>query len=388
MSVLTTLYDRSTDWFAKTLPLCALASQTRSKAPGRVGPMEQFPLAAHHGDGAYLVDVDGNRFLDFVGANAAIPLGHNQAEVMDAVGHVLGTPLLSLPSPLEADVARKLLAVIPCAEQVRFVRTGSEATTGALLIAQAATERETVWVWKNAYHGWHPWAAKRPAALVGQYGLNNFEHLTQIRQDRPAAVFFEPPRFQELNPDWLIALREVTREIGAVLIFDELVAGFRLARAGGQEFYGVTPDLATYGKALGNGFAIACVCGRADLMQHAATTVSSTHGGERVGLAAASAVLDIYERDGIIAKLWRNGWSFYSEFAQCGLDPDIWLSGFPVHFRINWISFAQSNDVLTRCAARGVLFHRDACNASAAMTEVEARLGARILAEELQRVWP
>jgi acetylornithine/succinyldiaminopimelate/putrescine aminotransferase len=119
-------------------------------------------------------------------------------------------------------------------------------------------------------------------------------------------------------------------------------------------------------------------------MDRAASLISSTYGGDRIGLAAARAVLAIYQRDAIIQKLWFNGDAFFHEFKQhTPLNESGRLQGFPVHFAIRWQNQTEADDVLTRCAQQGVLFHRDANNSSAAMTEAEARLGARVLATAL-----
>jgi glutamate-1-semialdehyde 2,1-aminomutase len=372
--------------FVRAVRVTPGASQTRSKAPGRVGPRDPdlpFPLFAAGGHGAYLVGLDGTAYLDFAGANAAIPLGYDHPRVTAAVCEQAHAPLLSLPSPLETQVAEQLIEMLPFADAVRFVRTGSEACTAALTIARSVTGRRTAWVGTWSYHGWHPPFAQRGAEQTREYLLNDDGIFDALRRQPPACVFFEPPRWDTVSRAWLDTLRAVTRETSTLLIFDELVAGFRLALRGGSEFYEVTPDLACYGKALGNGYPIAALVGPRDLVAHAGPLVSGTHGGELTALAAAQAVLDIYRERDVIGILWHNGRLFWSAVAGA-LPGAAVLQGMPVHFRIALPDEELRDRVLVRCAARGILFHRDACNASAVMTPDEIERAAHVLADAIK----
>lgn len=401
--------DTQTALLNRAMAISPGGSQTRSKAPGKVGPRDcrdGFPLFAERGLGPYLF-CGIQRYLDFIGANAAVPLGYGRPELIEAVAVAVGSgSLLSLPSELEIAVSEEFCATVG-AEQVRWVKTGSEATTAAVKLARATTGASTVIVGTHSYHGWHDWTYARftDDLRPGQHALPNgvpsvlgttirtydYEHgadpMDTVHEahrngERVAAVVVEPHRLLLLQADRLRAAREAADASGAILIFDEMVWGFRYALAGAQEHYGILPDLSCYGKALGNGVPVACVAGKASIMDRAATLVSSTFGGERIGLAAAREVLAIYRREPIIQRLWDNGRAFAAEFAQRNTDG--WrLDGFPVHFAIRWISPAEADAVLTRCAQQGVLFHRDANNMSAAMTETEARFGARVLAEAL-----
>lgn len=392
------------------------ASQTRSKAPGKVGPRdmrEGFPLFAERGMGPYLF-ADGEKYLDFVGANAAVPLGYGRPEIVEAVAVAVGSGnLLSVPCALEGEVSEALCRAVG-AERVRWVKTGSEAVSAAVKLARAATGASTVIVASHSYHGWHDWTCARfhedlkpgphalpngvPSVLTDtiltyKYGIvdpGDAVELAHKQGKRVAAIVIEPDRFAHDQRFHLQRARAAAGAAGAVLIFDEMVFGFRWALAGAQEYYhgnggGVRPDLSCYGKALGSGVPVACVAGKASIMDRAATLITSTYGGDRIGLAAARAVLDIYAREPVIATLWANAKAFEQEFYQT--NPDRYtpsrIRGRGIHFGINWTSQDEADDVLVRCARRGVLFHRDANNASAAMTETEARFGARVLAEEL-----
>lgn len=409
---------------ADALKVSPGGSQTRSKAPGKVGPpdmREGFPLFAAHGTGPYMYGVDGKAYLDFAGANAAVPLGYARPEVKDAVYNVASSPLLSLPTQEESAASLALLALLPWAEQVRWVKTGSEAMSAAVRLARARTNGTVVLVAAHAYHGWHDWTKAAwldeppfdPGKWLGVGALRNgvpscltplvrvFDYQTSQTITRPtlervaddvrhrgqtiAAVIVEPHRFwanDEGQRDRLRRARDLATKLGAVLIFDEMVYGLRWAKGGGSEYFGVQPDLACYGKALGNGVPVACVAGRRDVMALADdAAISGTYGGDRLGLAAARAVLGIHEREDVIGKLWWNGRHFWDKVEQ-GLERrGMHLEGYPVHFRLVFRSDELRDKVLTRCAREGVLFHRDACNASAAMTEVEVDAAAQLLVE-------
>jgi glutamate-1-semialdehyde aminotransferase len=410
----------------RAVAVTPLASQTRSKAPGRVGPRDMragFPLFSEYGEGPYLIDVEGKRYLDFAGANAAVPLGYTCPEVRNAVrAAVASGPLHSLPSQLEVEVSELLCATID-ADRVRWVKTGSEAVSAAVKMARAATGASMVLVGEHSYHGWHDWTYARftegvqpghaclpngvPSVLgptirtfsYGEPGALSGAISAAHAYGRVAAIVIEPHRFMTEQKGWLEQARDAANRIGAVLIFDEMVYGFRWAKAGASQYYGVQPDLACYGKALGNGFPVACVAGKASIIDRTAEYVSGTYGGDRVGLAAALAVLRIHEREDVIGRLWTNGRAFWEAF-RAAHDADrpwttrhVWggLKGCEVHFAIRWPENHDGTvieevvaETLTTCAAQGFLFHRDACNASAAMTEEESAAGGRALATALR----
>jgi glutamate-1-semialdehyde 2,1-aminomutase len=426
----------------RALAVTPMASQTRSKAPGKVGPRDSrsgFPLFAEGGEGPYLIANEGQRYLDFAGANAAIPLGYGRPEVAAAVADAACKgSLLSLPSVLEAEVSEQFCAAVG-SESVRWVKTGSEAVSAAVRAARCATGASAVLVGVHSYHGWHDWTYARfdgglpfgqhsyangvPSALGSTIFLYDWEKAAHEKigiaaavarahgaGKRVAAILVEPHRLMQDQKARMQVAREEADKAGAVLIFDEMVYGFRWATAGGQEYFGVRPDLSCFGKALGNGVPIACVTGSRHLVGKVVPAfVSGTYGGDRLGLAAAGAVLTIYEEQPIITTLWRNGQTFFDAFGETmeiitkaaatslvgygSYGPPTpkqyalsWLDGFPVHFTIKWRSPEQADDVLTRLAQRGYLFHRDANNASAVMTEAEVRGAAAALAEELKRV--
>jgi glutamate-1-semialdehyde 2,1-aminomutase len=317
-------FERSNALFEQAQLVTPGGAQTGSKAPGRVGPLGAFPLYLERGSGPYVTCVDGHRYVDWFNGNCAVTLGHGNQHVAEAVGRVLASGnLLSLPTALESTVAQRLVDVIPCAEQVRFVKTGSEACAAAVRIARMATGRSIILTPSTHYHGWHDWTVIRNAHHPGipdwmAEGIRTFRynHLDDVRaafaMDQCkdiAAVMLEPTLVEAPTPGFLEGLLELAHAHGALVIFDEMITGARWALGGAQEYFNVVPDLSTHGKAYANGFPLAFVCGRAELMQHA-WPISGTFGGEAVGLAACNAVLNMYRGYGWndpIVRMWEVG---------------------------------------------------------------------------------
>ena len=208
------------------------------------------------------------------------------------------------------------MEVIPCAESVRFLKTGGEAMAAAHRLARAGTGRDLILA--CGYHGWvnSMGRAGVPEAMGALYRdlpwgrADAFEAaFDELGEDRIAAVSVACGYADiEAGHEFLPALRALTERRGALLVFDEIVTGFRLRRAGAQEYFGVTPDLAVFAKGLSNGVPLSCYLGRRDLMERVAdVVVSSTFGGDTLGLAAARAVLDVYDRQDVIGVLWERG---------------------------------------------------------------------------------
>ena len=372
----------------EALKVTPLASQTRSRAPGNIGPADtsqDFPLFSTYAKGPFVYErLDGQMFLDCFGANAAIPLGHAHPEVVDAVTRALRAGSLpSLPSYCEERVSREFIKVCaPWAEQVRWVKTGTEAVMAAVRIARAHTGRDRIVVMDTSYHGWSDLNDARHAQTGQKNGVPMAvaELTTVLPYGKPidmdlsevAAVIIEPYRWAETDPNWLIGVINKAHQDGALVIMDEMVYGLRWAKGGGSEFYGVQPDLACYGKALGGGVPVALVCGKADVMEQA-KYVSGTYFGETMGLAAASAVLNIYQERDVIGELWRLGrLTWYGFREACRFPEHAKLEGFPVHWRLSMPSRAELDVALVAAAKERVLFSWASNNASAAMSDIEA----------------
>jgi glutamate-1-semialdehyde aminotransferase/spore coat polysaccharide biosynthesis protein SpsF (cytidylyltransferase family) len=337
--------SRSEEWFAraeKVIPSCA---QTFSKSH------TQFvrgvaPLFLDRAEGSHVWDVDGNEYIDYPLALGPVVLGHTDPVVTAAVRAQLERGVaFSLPHPLEVEVAELLGQVVPCAEMVRFGKNGSDATSGAVRAARAYTGRERVAC--CGYHGWQDWYIGTttrnrgvPVAvreLTHPFAYNDAASLERLLNSHPgefAAVIMEPVGVVAPAPGFLRRVADLTRAHGAVLIYDEIVTGFRLALGGAQELFGVVPDLACLGKAMANGYPLAAVAGRRDIMQvFDEIFFSFTFGGEAISLAAARATIETLRREPVIEHLWRQGTRLRDGYnalaAEIGLGAVTSCVGFP-----------------------------------------------------------
>lgn len=379
------------------------ASQTGSKAPGRSGPTRDYPLFLTRGLGATVWDMDSNMYMDMIGGLAAVGLGHADPQVVKAAHQALATgSLLSLPSPDEALAAEALCDAIgrDYAESVRWVKTGSESTEAAVRVARCATGRMRVLTPVDGYHSWHSWyqASKQHHPGVPQTMadlIDVFEYgavprsLLQTREY--AAVILEPVPItgEPAGMDVAAYLRELVNaahDAGTLVIFDEVVWGFRAHRGGMGARYGVDPDLATFGKALGNGIPVGALVGRHDLMEHA-TLVSGTFGGDRVALAAAMVVMARHLDGGAARHMADMGSLFAQEVnARCaGTDLSLRVDGEPSHpilrLQVGAADAAQQRAamslLLQAMARRGLLFHPAGGNVMACMTPFDIGFAAR-----------
>jgi glutamate-1-semialdehyde aminotransferase len=312
-------FRRSTEWLRRAEARVPGASQTFSKGANQF-VRGASPLFLERGQGARVWDVDGHEFLDTTMALCAVSLGYADPDVDAAVTRQLGRGVIfTLPHPLEAEVAELLCRVIPCAEMVRFGKNGSDATSGAVRLARAFTGRDVIVA--CGYHGWQDWyvgtttrnlgVPKSVRALTRTFAYNRIETLEQLFDEHSgqiAAVIMEPVGIEAPRPGFLESVRALCTRHGTLLIFDEIVTGFRLAPGGGQEHFGVLPDLACFGKGMSNGFPLAALVGRREIMALLEEVFFSfTAGGETVSLAACLATVQKLEREAVIPRLWRHG---------------------------------------------------------------------------------
>ena len=315
--------ERSLDMQARARKLIPGMTQLLSKRPDQFSE-GVWPGYFERASGAEVWDLDGNRYIDMsiagIGANV---LGYADDEVDSAVREAIARgSSSSLNCAEEVMLAERLIELHPWAEMARFTRSGGEAMALAVRVARASTRRERVVF--CGYHGWHDWylaanlgehdalrgqllpglePAGVPSSLRGTalaFRYNQLQELERIvREHGPtlAAIVMEPLRDAEPEPGFLEGCQNLARECGAVLLFDEISAGFRMNTGGVHLRLGIAPDLAVFSKALGNGYAIAAVIGRGRVMQAAQDSfISSTNWTERVGPAAALAVLGKHER--------------------------------------------------------------------------------------------
>jgi len=334
-----------------------LARANRYLAGGGLGLFVLPPevnLVIAEGHGSHVVDVSGRDFIDYhLGSGPAL-LGHAHPDVVAAVQNQLpkGSTYYFLNEPV-IRLAERMVEACPCADQVHFTGSGTEATFFALRVARAKTGRDKVLKFEGGWHGMNDYGlwgtvppqpssyphAERdslgiPDALRGQVLVAPFNDADRAVQlidqyaSELAAVIVEPlERVLVPVPGFLEAIREVTHRHGIVLVFDEVVTGFRLAWGGAQERYGVVPDLATYGKAMSGGFPMAAIAGRDDVMAHLDARrmersklvwASGTLSGNPISASAGVAALEVLSRPGVYHQLHRIGGRLRREITALG----------------------------------------------------------------------
>jgi len=313
-----------------------------STARARFSGWDPYPLFAARGEGAYLYDIDGNRYTDYLLGLGPMILGHRPPKVTAAVVKAIqerGT-VFALPTMEEVSLANRIISLIPSIEQVRLCNTGTEAVLYALRLARTFTGRKKVIRFEGMYHGFsdgvywskHPsldeaGPAQRPIAVPQGPGLapslaeqliilpwNDINALREVigrEGDNIAAVLTEPVMCNTgcilPEPGYLQALREITAARGIVLIFDEVITGFRLNVAGAQGHYGIRPDLSVFAKGLGGGFPVAALGGRKDIMSlvsDGTVSMAGTYAANTIAVAAAHAALDELTQPGMYEGLY------------------------------------------------------------------------------------
>ncbi len=302
------IFVRSNELYKRALKIIPSASQTFSKSAMNF-PRGATPLFFERGQGAYVWDYDGNKYIDYMLGLMPIILGYCDPDVDEAIRTQLNNGIIfSLPSDLEVQLSEKLIELIPCAEMVRFGKNGSDATSAAIRLARAYTGRDRIAV--SGYHGWHDWyigttvrnlgVPKVVQDLSSKFIFNDLDSLECLFKTDPtgfAAVVLEPTGVCEPEDGFLESVRELCDQYGVVLVFDEIVTGFRVDMGGAQKKYGVTPDLATFGKAMANGMPISTIVGKREIMKLMDDIFfSGTFGGETLSLAAALTTITKLEK--------------------------------------------------------------------------------------------
>lgn len=323
--------SRSNEYWRRAEKIIPAGTQTFSKGPTQF-VQGVAPIYLQSGSGSHVFDVDGNEYIDYVMALGPITLGYAYPSVNEAIIKQLEQGItFSLMHPLEVELSELLVEVIPCAEMVRFGKNGSDVTTAAVRVARAYTGREKIAC--CGYHGWQDWyigttpmnrgVPKSTRELTLPFEFNNIGSLEKIFTENPgeiAAVIIEPVTLKIPENNFLRDVKALTHFNGAVLVFDEIVSGFRIALGGAQEYFSVIPDLATFGKGMANGMPLSAVVGKREIMKEFEETFFSfTFGGEALSLAAAVAtVTEIRERNSI-AHFFKQGSKLkegYNQLAQ------------------------------------------------------------------------
>jgi len=312
-------YSASEKLLERALKAIPLGSQTFSKS------MTQFPYGvspyfAKKGKGALIWDVDGNEYIDFINGLLSISIGYSDDDINNAVKTQLESGVsFSLSHSLEVEVAEKLIDLVPCAEMVRFGKNGTDSTSAAIRLARAFTKKDIVLV--CGYHGWQDWYIGSTSRNLGvpestqsltkvfKYNdLESFDQLIHDYKDQIAAVIMEPMNVEFPKIGFLEHIREVTKNENIVMVFDETITGCRFSPGGAQELFNVIPDLATFGKGIGNGFPLSAVMGRKDIMKLMEDIFySGTFAGETSSLAAANVVLDKVKNDNVCGHIAEMG---------------------------------------------------------------------------------
>jgi glutamate-1-semialdehyde 2,1-aminomutase len=295
---------------------------------------DQYPANAPafiaRGAGCRVWDTDGREFIEYGMGLRSVTLGHAYAPVVEAAARQMRLGAnFNRPAPVEVEAAEALLAVLPRAEMVKFAKDGSTVVSAAIKLARAHTGRMKVAICSDhpffAYHDWFmvttgipggiPPAAANETLAFRYNDVAGLERLFDAHAGEIACVLLEPARSEEPRDGFLQQVLELSHRNGALLVLDETITGFRWAVGGGQEVFGVTPDLSAFGKALGNGFAVSALAGRREIMQlggldhdrERVFLLSTTHGAETHALAAAIAVIGTYRREDVIGTLQRQG---------------------------------------------------------------------------------
>jgi|TARA_Y100000310_G_scaffold214702_1_gene215639 glutamate-1-semialdehyde 2,1-aminomutase len=310
-------FKRSNSFYKKVNKVVPLAAQTFSKSY-LMYVRGTAPLFAARAKGAYIWDIDGNKYIDYINGLLPVILGYQYKVVDDAIKKQLKKGItFSLSSTLEYELAKLLVKHIPSAKMVRYAKNGSDVTTAAIRLSRAVTEREHVAV--CGYHGWHDWyisttdkdvgIPKAVGKLTHKFSYNEIGSLEKVlKKYKCAAVILEPMNVEMPKDDFLKKVKALSHKHGAVLVFDEIITGFRHGLGGAQKRFKVTPDLTTIGKSMGNGMPISAIVGKRKYMEKInGVFFSGTFGGEALSLAASIATIKEMEQKKVAEKIWKNG---------------------------------------------------------------------------------
>lgn len=294
--------SKSDELYNRALGLIPSVTQTLAKGPSQwiKGIAPKYLVK---GKGSHVWDVDGNEYIDYMMGVGPLSLGYAYPKVDEAIKKQLEDGItFSMMHPLEVEVAEMIREIIPNAEAIRYSKTGADATSAAVRLARAYTGKNKILC--CGYHGWHDWYIAVTArnhgipeavqALSFTFNYNDIDSVKKSIDDDVAAIILEPVVFNEPKDNFLQKLSELCEQKGIVLIFDEMWTGFRMALGGAQEYFGITPDLATYSKAVANGMPISVLTGKRKIMDLADEEIFfyTTFGGEALSLAAVKATIE------------------------------------------------------------------------------------------------
>ena len=354
-------------------------TNTISKRVDRFAGDGRFPAFAEKGEGAYLEDVDGNRYIDYIAALAPIIIGYNDSRINQKVVEQLSKGVLfSLPTTAEIELSELLIEVIPCAEMVKLLKTGAEANSAAIRAARLHTGKELIL--SCGYQGWHDWwvvnqsqegipEQEKDLTLTFDFNdLKSAQELVKKNKDKIACIILTAALYGH-HPDkgFLIGLRKLADENGILLIFDEVITGFRWALGGAQSYYQVTPDLATFGKAMANGMPIAALTGKREIMQPLKDNwITSTYASEALSIVAAIETIKILKNTNAIERLYQHAKTLRQGIEEIAIKNKIRIDVNDlvpvVVFNFSHINAKKEtfqDDFLAACANEGILLRKE-----------------------------
>lgn len=342
---------QSDELYNRAVGLIPSVTQTLAKGPSQwiKGVAPKYLVK---GKGSHVWDVDGNEYIDYMMGVGPLSLGYAYPKVDEAIKRQLEDGItFSMMHPLEVEVAEMIRDIIPNAEAVRYSKTGADATSAAVRLARAYTSKNKILC--CGYHGWHDWYIAVTArnhgipeavqAMSYTFNYNDLDSVKNSIDNDVAAIILEPVVFNEPKDNFLQKLSELCEQKGIVLIFDEMWTGFRMTLGGAQEYFGITPDLATYSKAVANGMPISILTGKRKIMDLADEDIFfyTTFGGEALSLAAAKATINELRDKNVPAYLNKQGAKLkdgYNSIAvKLGLD-------FTKAIGYNWRSMAAFDE--------------------------------------------
>lgn len=312
--------NKAKELLKRSLKVTPRATQTMSKGFQMWLLDEHFPIFIESGSGCLIKSFDGEEFIDTMGSLGPTILGHCDRDVDKAIKEQLKKGITySLPSPLETELAELLCEVIPCCEMVRFCKNGSDAVSAAIRMCRAYMKKDYILRPKGSYSGWSDSVAcaternygipKMLAEFVKEFDYNDLEDLeNKLKTGIYACVLMEPVSLEAPKEGYLRGVRDLCDKYDTILVFDEMITGFRWALGGAQEYHGAIPDLACFGKAVANGMPLSFVCGKSEYMNALEYVFfSATFFGEALSFAAGIATIKKMQKKGIFKHIWTQG---------------------------------------------------------------------------------
>ncbi len=334
-------------------------AHTYSKADDQFS--SNAPAFIQKGEGAICYDYKGESYIDYGMGIFSVSLGHAHPKVIEAVSDQLKNGnSFTRPTILEGELAEQLCDMIPCAEMVKFAKNGSDVTSAAIRLARAYTSRDyIITIKEQPFHSFNDWFIGSTSKAGGvpnnirtqtlKIPYNNIETFKDAISAYPnkiACVLMEPVTFDEPKAEYLNQIRELCTKHGIVLIFDEIITGFRWNLKGAQHFFNVTPDLATFGKGMANGFACAAIMGKKEIMELGNSSgdvflLSCTYGSELVGLTAAKKTIEIFQEENVIDHIWSYGKDLIvglsDQIQALNLENQLKIEGYPCRPNISFL---------------------------------------------------